>query len=299
MFSGYKIDSITNGVHVATWTCSALAALYDHHIPGWRGDPAALRYVLGVPRAEVCEAHAAAKRDLLDFLGGTTGVQLDEGAFTLGFARRATSYKRADLLLSDPERLRSIARGVGPMQIVYAGKAHPRDTPGKEIIKRIFALAQSLRDEVRIVFVPNYDVAIAARLVAGVDLWLNTPEPSLEASGTSGMKAAVNGVPSLSVLDGWWIEGHIEGLTGWSLGDPPSAVRDESSRARDAESLYRKLGDVIVPTFYRERERFADVMAHAIAINGSFFNTHRMIQQYVVKAYFEEADWRSGDPRAA
>lgn len=295
MFSSYKIDSITNGVHVATWTCGAFAELYDRHLPGWRADPAVLRHVLGIPREEVSKAHVLAKRDLISLLNDRLGVRFEEGAFTLGFARRATAYKRADLLLSDPERLRSMARSLGSIQVAYAGKAHPRDTQGKEIIKQIFAAADALRDEVRIVYIPNYDLAIAARLVAGVDLWLNTPEPPLEASGTSGMKAAVNGVPSLSILDGWWIEGHVEGLTGWSLGDAPSVARDDGSRAKDAESLYRKLSEVILPMFHRERERYVDVMAHAIAINGSYFNTHRMMQQYVIKAYFEEEDWRSAD----
>jgi starch phosphorylase len=286
LFAQYKIDAITNGIHVATWVAAPIAALFDRHIPDWRADNYSLRYSVSLPREEVLEAHAAVKHDLVDWLNRDHGAGFDPAVFTLGFARRATRYKRADLLFADVERLKSIARDRGRLQVVFAGKAHPRDGSGKEAIKRIFAARQRLAREIPIVYVENYDLTIAKRLVAGVDVWLNTPEPPLEASGTSGMKAAVNGVPSLSILDGWWTEGHVEGVTGWAIGEARSSS-DGDSWWKDAACLYDKLGGVILPLFYGARNSFANVMIRAIAFNGSFFNTQRMIQQYVVKAYFE------------
>jgi len=183
--------------------------------------------------------------------------------------------------------LKHIAANVGRFQIIYAGKAHPHDEGGKEVIKRIFQAGNSLKTHVKVAYLANYDWHLAQLMTAGVDVWLNTPQPPLEASGTSGMKAALNGVPSLSILDGWWIEGCIEGVTGWAIGElPNSATVSEDQSPRDAASLYDKLERVVVPLFYRDRERFIDVMRHAIALNGSFFNTQRMVLQYVTKAYF-------------
>jgi starch phosphorylase len=211
---------------------------------------------------------------------------MDENAMTLGFARRATTYKRADLLFQDLERLRRISAETGKIQVIYAGKAHPRDQGGKEVIKRIYRAKEALGKDIRVAYLEDYNMTLGAMITAGVDIWLNTPEPPMEASGTSGMKAALNGVPSLSVLDGWWVEGHIEGLTGWSIGEISRGQREGRDHSLDAASLYDKLERVIVPLFYRDRERFIDVMIHSIAINGSFFNTHRMIQEYVLNAYY-------------
>jgi starch phosphorylase len=208
---------------------------------------------------------------------------MDVDIFTLGFARRATTYKRADLLLTDLERLRSVATNVGALQVIYAGKAHPQDQGGKELIKRIFQAKEQLKQDIKIAYLQNYDIDLGKLMTAGVDVWLNTPQPPLEASGTSGMKAALNGVPSLSVLDGWWIEGWIEGITGWAIGKDG---REGGDRPKVVLSLYDKLEKIVLPLFYHDRERFLEVMLHAIALNGSFFNTHRMIQQYVLKAYF-------------
>lgn len=211
---------------------------------------------------------------------------LSPDALTIGFARRATLYKRADLLFADVHRLLEIAQQVGPVQLVFAGKAHPKDTPGKEVIRHLFAVARQVRAQVAVVYLENYDVELAKLLIPGVDLWLNTPQRPLEASGTSGMKAAHNGVPSFSVLDGWWIEGAIEGVTGWSIGSretEPSA--GDAVNRQDAQDLYQKLHNVIVPLFYRDRERWIEIMRHAIALNASYFNTHRMVQQYVTNAY--------------
>ncbi len=284
LFAGYAIDAITNGVHAATWTADEFHALYDRHIPGWRRDTFSLRYALSIPREEIWTAHAGAKRRLADRVARDIGVHLDPATFTLGFARRATAYKRADLLMHDVDRLTHIAAVVGPLQVVYAGKAHPQDDAGKAVIERIFRAREALGPRVPVVYLENHDMALGRLLTSGVDLWLNTPEPPLEASGTSGMKAALNGVPSLSVLDGWWVEGHIEDVTGWSIGEPTAAPYPDRTAA-DAASLYDALERVIVPLFYGRRDRFIDVMRYAIALNGSFFNSHRMVEEYVLKAY--------------
>jgi starch phosphorylase len=211
---------------------------------------------------------------------------LDSGVLTIGFARRAAAYKRADLLFHDLVRLKAIAATAGPFQVVYAGKAHPADQGGKELIQRIVRMRDAVRPDVRVAYLGNYDIALGRLLTAGADLWLNTPEVPLEASGTSGMKAALNGVPHFSVLDGWWVEGCIEGVTGWAIGGDHSGPAEQSDRARDAASLYDTLEQRILPLFYHDRERFIEIMRHAIGLNGSFFNTQRMMQQYVVKAYF-------------
>lgn len=282
MFPQHPIDTITNGVHAITWTTLPFRNLYDHHIPEWRRDNFYLRYAIKIPLHDVQYAHTHAKQDLLERIEYRTGVTLLRDAFTIGFARRATAYKRADLLFSDLDRLLHIARAVSPLQVIYSGKAHPHDEGGKALVRRIFDAARKLGTDIRVVYLENYEMELARSLCAGVDLWLNTPQRPLEASGTSGMKAALNGVPSLSVLDGWWIEGHVEGVTGWAIGeDGHSGVRPES----EADSLYEKLEHVILPLFYREPDAYATVMRSAIALNGSFFNTQRMMFQYVRNAY--------------
>ena len=283
MFPGYNIEAVTNGVHAVAWISPPLQALFDRAIPQWRRDNCYLRYAVGIPFAEIRQAHAQAKRDLLRQVRWLTGIQLEEKIFTLGFARRATAYKRADLLFTDIERLKKIAREVGPLQLVYAGKAHPRDEGGKAIIRKIFEAAAALASDVRVVYLENYDMVLGKLICAGVDVWLNTPLRPQEASGTSGMKAALNGVPSLSVLDGWWIEGHVEGVTGWSIEAAAGGAKNDT--LSEATSLYGKLQQVLLPLFYKEPEKFALVMRSAIALNGSFFNTQRMISQYVRNAY--------------
>jgi starch phosphorylase len=283
MFGDYPVDSITNGVHASTWVSEPFRALFDKYIPGWEEDNFSLRYALKISRGEVWEAHQAAKEALFDEVERTTNLRFDPEVFTIGFARRMTPYKRADLLISDVERLRKIGKRSGPLQIIYAGKAHPRDENGKRIIQRIYQAKAALGDDVRIAYIPDYDKSTTRLMISGSDVWLNTPKPPNEASGTSGMKAALNGVPHLSVLDGWWLEGWIEGTTGWAIGTPDAG---SSSWDEDAASLYGKLAHVILPRFYNDRSSYIDIMRHAIALNGSFFNTQRMVQQYVLKAYF-------------
>jgi starch phosphorylase len=287
MFPHVPIEAITNGVHAGTWTSPAFQQLFDRYIPSWREDNYSLRGALGLPAEDVWAAHLIAKHELFEVVRKKTGLPFDAEVFTIGFARRATGYKRADLILADLDRLRQIAKNAGAFQIIYAGKAHPNDGGGKDIIRHIFQAKKALRKTIPIVFLDNYDLDLGGKITSGVDLWLNTPQFPLEASGTSGMKAALNGVPSLSILDGWWVEGHIEGVTGWSIGESRrvAAAAVATDNAAEAESLYSKLEGVILPQYYAERSRFLGVMQHAIAINGSFFNTQRMVQQYITDAY--------------
>ncbi len=282
MFPNYPINSVTNGVHALTWTSPPFQRLYDHHIDEWRQDNLYLRYAISIPLDEIIEAHAEAKRELLAEVERRAGMRMNPSAMTLGFARRATAYKRADLLFSDLQRLKDMADRVGPLQVIYAGKAHPRDEGGKAMIQRIFETMAALKDVVPLVYLEDYDMALAKYMCAGVDLWLNTPQKPQEASGTSGMKAALNGVPSLSILDGWWIEGHVEGITGWSVGE---SWDPESNPSAEIASLYNKLESVILPMFYQRPRAYAEVMRSAIALNGSFFNTQRMMSQYLNNAY--------------
>ena len=282
MFPDYPIDSVSNGVHGLTWTSPPFRRLYDKYMPEWRDDNLYLRYAISIPLDEIILAHGEAKRELFEEIEKRANVMLDPKVMTLGFARRATPYKRADLLFTDTERLRSMADKVGPLQVIYGGKAHPRDERGKELIRRIYQAAEFLGGGVRVLYLEEYDMDLAKHLCSGVDLWLNTPQKPQEASGTSGMKAALNGVPSLSILDGWWIEGHVEGVTGWSIGDSWKA---ESEVNEEVASLYDKLESVILPMFYERPHDYATIMRSAIAINGSFFNAQRMMFQYMRNAY--------------
>ena len=282
MFPSYPINSVTNGVHALTWISLPFQNLFDRHIEEWRRDNLYLRYAISIPLDEISEAHREAKRELLAEVERRIGIRLAPEVMTIGFARRATEYKRAHLLFSDPERLLKIARKVGPLQVIYGGKAHPHDEGGKAVIRRIFDAVGSFKDAVRVVYLEEYDMALAKYICAGVDLWLNTPQKPQEASGTSGMKAALNGVPSLSVLDGWWIEGHVEGVTGWSIGD---SWEPESNPSAEIASFYDKLESAILPLFYQRPHAYAEVIRSAIALNGSFFNAQRMMFQYLKNAY--------------
>lgn len=282
LFPGYSIDSITNGVHGLTWTSAPIRQLFDMYTPGWRSDNFHLRYATCLPLHELREAHLQAKRDLLAVIQEKRGVEMRPDVFTIGFARRTAAYKRPALLFSDLERLQHIVGTAGPLQIVYGGKAHPQDENAKNLIRQVFAAAGALENQIQVVYLEDYDITMAGYFCSGVDLWLNTPEKPYEASGTSGMKAAFNGVPSLSVLDGWWIEGHVEGVTGWAIGADAS---DHADVSEEAHSLYDKLEHVILPMYYQRPDDFAAVMRSAIALNGSFFNTQRMMSQYLQNAY--------------
>ncbi len=284
LFPGYQISNITNGVHSVTWTSRPFRDLFDMDIPNWRQDNFELRYALRIPETKIWDAHMTAKKELVEYLA-TLGHEFDESAFTIGFARRAAQYKRADLLFNDIERLRSIGEQ-RPLQIIFAGKAHPADTGGKDLIKKLFWHIGELKGTIRIAYLENYDIEMAKRLVAGVDIWLNTPVRPKEASGTSGMKAAHNGVPHFSILDGWWVEGHIDCVTGWSIGPIPTEENENTNDdSSDAAEMYDKLEQVILPMYYDHRKKWMHVMRNSIAFNASFFNTHRMVQQYSLNAY--------------
>ncbi|MBI5491531.1 MAG: alpha-glucan family phosphorylase [Deltaproteobacteria bacterium] len=284
LFPGYKIQAITNGVHSFTWTCESFARLYDKYLPGWANEPELFVRIDKIPPVELWDAHMEAKKKLVDFVNRLTGASMDYDTLTIGFARRATAYKRANLLLSDIERLKKI--GSGRIQVIYAGKAHPKDGDGKRNIEEIIRKAGVLKDSIKIVYLQNYNMDLALQMVSGVDVWLNTPMRPREASGTSGMKAAHNGVINFSVLDGWWIEGHIEGYTGWSIGPPPTeATLTQSTFEQDAEDLYNKLENLVLPTYYNHREIWIKMMENSIGKVAYYFNSHRMMRRYVTEAY--------------
>ena len=280
MFPEFPIDSITNGVHAPTWVSDTFQQMLDTHISSWRRDTLYLRNAIDLSVQDILAAHASNKEALLAEVARRTHHALDPKVLTLGFARRAATYKRATLLFTDPRRLQEIAAKAGGLQILYAGKAHPQDEPGKALIQQVVADAARLsNDMLRIVYLENYDWDLGALMTAGVDVWVNTPRRPYEASGTSGMKAALNGIPSLSILDGWWIEGCIEGFTGW-------AIEDGASDAEEANSLYNKLETAVLPLYLDAPEKWAGLMRTTVAFNGSYFNTNRMARQYTRNAYY-------------
>ena len=271
MYPGYEVRAITNGVHPYTWTTPSFRELYDRYAAGWCHEPELLSRADRIPDREILDAHARAKQALIQRVRDLTGVALNPGAPILGLARRMTAYKRPELLFEDLERLRAIARE-HPFQIVLAGKAHPRDEEGKRLIARLHEHARALTGAILVAYLPDYDMSLAQLLVSGSDIWLNTPLPPLEASGTSGMKAAFNGVPSLSVLDGWWTEGCIENVTGWSIDG--------------AATLYDKLAHTVLPLFQGgETGGWVRVMKGAITKNAAYFNSIRMMRRYATEAY--------------
>ncbi len=280
MFPEFSIHSITNGVHAPTWVSEPIEQMLDEQIPSWRRDTLFLRNAIDLPEKKILAAHARAKAALLAEVGPRTGLVLDPNVLTLGFARRVATYKRATLLFTDPARLLEIANQAGGLQIIYAGKAHPQDEPGKTLIQTVVENAQKFSDSLlKIVYLEDYAWELGALLTAGVDVWVNTPKRPYEASGTSGMKAALNGVPSLSILDGWWIEGCIEGVTGW-------AIEDGACDQEEATSLYKKLETAVVPLYLKAPEEWAGLMRTTLAFNGSYFNTNRMVKQYTRNAYY-------------
>ena len=285
MFPGYEINAITNGIHSYTWTCESFKKIYDKYLPGWANEPDLLVRVDGIPDEEIWQAHREAKKVLIDHVNKATNIGMDYDTLTIGFARRATGYKRANLLFSDLEKLKKINRK-GKIQVIFAGKAHPKDESGKKLIEQIFGYIEKLKDETKIVYLENYEMDLAAKLVSGVDVWLNTPLRPLEASGTSGMKAAHNGVINFSVLDGWWVEGWIEGVTGWAIGiHPDEHLSREESHIKELDDLYNKLEYIIIPMFYERRDEWIRMMKNSIGKIAYYFNSHRMMRRYVTEAY--------------
>src|SRR5581483_9572408 len=280
MFPGYRVHAVTNGVHAPTWTHPQFAALYNRAFAHWALEPEVLEAADQIADDSIWLAHQQAKRELLAAIRAQTGVAMREDIPLIGFARRMTQYKRADLLFSDPQRLEAIA-AKHPFQLVFAGIAHPRDQQGQELVAELNRKIGGAPATLPMAFLPNYNMALAATLVSGVDIWLNTPQRPLEASGTSGMKAALNGVLNFSILDGWWVEAHIEGVTGWSIGgDGPT------DPGNDALGLYEKLEQVVLPAYYGSRGHWIWMMKQAISKIGSYFNTQRVMRRYVTEAYF-------------
>lgn len=279
LFPGYDVHAVTNGVYLPDWVHPAFAALFQRCSSYWVHDPETLARFDQLPDEEVWQAHGRARTELIAFIAERTGVGLDPQLPIIGFARRMTAYKRPTLLFTDLPRLRAI-HAKAPFQIVLAGKAHPRDDIGKDLVRRLHALAVELAPQIRLVFLPDYDLVTARVLVAGCDVWLNTPLPPLEASGTSGMKAAANGVLNLSVLDGWWVEGCIDGVTGWSLGDD----HDDTAASR---RLYDCLEQTVLPLYYRNRAGWIGMMKQSVCKLASYFNAHRMMRRYAAEAYLQ------------
>ncbi|MBT9150165.1 MAG: Glycogen phosphorylase [candidate division WS2 bacterium] len=289
MFPGYDIHSITNGIHSYSWSAKSFRALYDKYIPGWIREPELLFKVDLIPDGEIWKAHLDSKRELIDYVNQNHQVQMDYDTFTIGFARRATAYKRANLIFTDLERLKRINKE-NKIQIIFSGKAHKMDDSGKSIIKEIMQKINNLKEEIAIVYLEDYNLNLAAKMVAGVDLWLNTPQKPLEASGTSGMKAAHNGVVNFSVLDGWWIEGWMEGITGYSIGYHPEVIVTlEESFRKEIEDLYSKLEYIILPMFYYKRYEWIKVMKNSIGKISHYFNSHRMVNRYLIEAYLNNS----------
>ena len=308
--SEVPILSITNGVHLPSWLAPELADLYGKYLgEGWldrHGDPATWRRLDEVPDRELWEAHVTLKRRLCSFLrerarqrwaGGSAplaaaaGAFLDPGALTLGFARRFATYKRATLMFRDPGRLKALMTDPHhPVQVVFAGKAHPSDEPGKEALHAVYRAAADPAYAGRIAFVEDYGMHVARYLVQGVDVWLNTPRPPLEASGTSGQKAALNGIPNLSVLDGWWFEAY-DGSNGWAFGDHDQTARDPDDADRaDADALYRVLENEVVPLFYARPPGGVSAgwvarMRRSIQTLAPRFSTRRMLKEHVDRCY--------------
>lgn len=286
LFPGYEINAITNGIHSYTWTHPNFRKLYDKYFPRWANEPELLVRVETIPDVEVWQAHMGAKEELIDYVNTMTNVEMEYDTLTFGFARRATAYKRATLLFSDLERLKRIGKE-NKIQVILAGKAHPQDVLGKRIIEEIFSYIKEMEDIIKIVYLKDYEINIASKMVSGVDVWLNTPLRPFEASGTSGMKAAHNGVINFSVLDGWWIEGWIENVTGWAIGPSPDEVLpEEEIKTREINDLYSKLNYIIIPTYYQRRDDWINIMENSIGKLAYYFNTHRMMRRYVTEAYF-------------
>jgi starch phosphorylase len=273
MFEGVHIEPITNGVHHLTWASPPMATVYDEHLRGWRSDPAKLAHAGRIPDDALLPARQEARAVLRDLVQASTGVEFEGSRLTIGFARRFATYKRANLVFSDLPRLRAL--GAGRIQFVFAGKAHPRDEGGKQLIRDIFTSAAEVADEIPVAFLEDYSMATGLAMTSGVDIWLNNPVRPFEASGTSGMKAALNGVPNLSILDGWWPEACEHGVNGWAIGE----AEDERDDLRDAAALYSVLEEEVLPAWDAGEERWSQLMRAAITTSARFTGA-RMLSDY-------------------
>ena len=274
MFADHHIAPITNGVHHITWTSPMMADLFDKQLPGWREDPTKLAHAGKIPTEDLAGARDVARKVLRELVLTSTGVKLAKNRLTIGFARRFATYKRANLVFSDLERLREI--GAGKIQFVFSGKAHPRDEGGKALIKSIFDSAKDLENEIPVAFLEDYSMATGLAMTGGVDIWLNNPIRPMEASGTSGMKAAMNGVPNCSILDGWWPEGCEHGVNGWAIGE----ADDERDDVRDAKNVLDVIENEVLPAWNEGDEKWCEIMRASIATSARFTGA-RMISDYL------------------
>ena len=279
-FPWSNIDFITNGVHHSYWMGSPFKRVYDQYVPEWRANPECLLLIDDIADDVIWNAHQERKQYLLGYANSQVSKALDKDTLTIGFARRAATYKRAQLLFHDMDRLESL--GAEKIQVIFSGKAHPKDHEGKEIIRQIVSKSKAMFGKVKIIYLENYNMWLGRMITSGVDVWLNTPLRPNEASGTSGMKATLNGVLNLSVLDGWWAEGCKNGVNGWAVGDPKHP--DDAS---DADHLYSVLENSVIPTFYNDRNKWISMMKEAIK-TGVDFTAHRMIMEYNQKFYQEK-----------
>ncbi len=277
MFPGFEIGHVTNGVHHLSWTGPEFQALYDKHIPGWRREPQQLSEAINIPDEEIRLAKRAAKKRLISYINSVTCAGFTDELLTVCFARRATAYKRATLLFRDLEYLFNLS--FDRVQFIFAGKAHPQDEPGKQLIREIINTGRQYEQKLRLVFIPNYNIWSAGTMTQGTDVWLNTPRRPREASGTSGMKVCFNAGVNMSVLDGWWREACKNRVNGWAIGDDEDQTDDEA-----AADLYQDLDDMVT-TYYANPRQWLTIMKHSIADITPVFNTHRMVMEYVRKYY--------------
>jgi len=271
-FKWKNINYITNGVHHSYWMGSPLKRLFDKRLMGWRVNPELLLDVDEISNDELYNAHLDQKKYLLGYANSQVSKALALDTLTIGFARRAATYKRAQLIFNDMDRLMSI--GKGKVQIIFSGKAHPKDDGGKKLIKEIVTSSKFFTGNIKIIYLENYNMWLGRMITSGVDVWLNTPLRPNEASGTSGMKATLNGVPNFSILDGWWAEGCNDKVNGWSIGDP-KITNDKA----DADDLYHTLENSIIPKFYDDKDGWITMMKEAIR-TGVAFTAHRMVDEY-------------------
>ena len=274
MFGENHIHPITNGVHHITWTSPPMAELYDNQLPNWKSDPTQLAYSGKISDEDLLAAREKNRSIFRELVKASTGVELHKEKLTVGFARRFATYKRANLVFSDIERLREIAGG--EIQFVFSGKAHPRDEGGKQLIRDIYGSAKQIEGEIPVAFLENYDMDTGLAITSGVDIWLNNPIRPLEASGTSGMKAAMNGVPNCSILDGWWPEGCQHGVNGWAIGESEDDRDDE----RDANNIYSVLEHEVLPAWRQRSTVWSNIMRSSIATSARFAGA-RMITDYL------------------
>ncbi len=271
MFPEYKIDAVTNGVNSLLWTSSSFSRVYDKYLLDWRHNYRNLKKAKNIPLEEIKEAHLLAKEKLFRYIKEKKNIDFSLDTFTIVFARRFAPYKRPTLLLDDLERLKKINKSIGNLQIIYAGKAHPDDEVGRTLVSEVNKRLKKISHDIKVVFLENYDLSLAKLLVSGADIWLNNPALPNEASATSGMKAACNGVLQVSSFDGWWPEGYIKNKTGWVI--------------KDADSLYEKLEKEIIPLYYNHSNTWLKMMRSVISLNASYFNTDRVLEDYIKKAY--------------